>query len=110
MKRNKADFSIDFPTENISKPVELVFEERVEENDIINWWMNIATHVLTIEVHFPATLKVEVYPHHPEEKILKKINNSHWECKGVMLPGQGFEIRLSPARPQSAGTGAPSGL
>jgi len=112
VKDNRADFSIYFPEENSSKDVELVFEEWVKENDVITWWMNAATLALKVQVNVPATLDVKVHPHHPEEKILTKISNSCWECKGVMLPGQGFEIRLSPVQAQSGGTGTevvPSG-
>jgi hypothetical protein len=105
VKNNKADFSIYFPQEKNKKSVEVKMEERVGESDVINWWMNTQTLGVTVEVHAPATLSVEVHPHHPEKKILAKIeNNPRWECKGVMLPGQGFEIRLSPAPTLSAST------
>ena len=106
VKGNEAEFSIYFRKEKDSKFVELTFEERVKENDVINWWMNIATQALRIEVYAPSTLDVDIEAHHPEESILEPKSKSCWAGDGVMLPGQGFEIRLSPVRATSSGDGA----
>jgi hypothetical protein len=104
----KASFWTFFLYEKEWKRVEVSFQEWVNPTDVINWWMNIATRKIRVEVDVPSGLNVELHAHHPEENILGKstpaeANPKRWETSetAVMLPGQGFELRFKPNAGQS---------
>jgi hypothetical protein len=107
--RERVSFYLDFTYEKEWWKVEVSFQERVYPRDVINWWMNVATRKITVEVDAPSGLNVELHAHHPEENILGKstqaeTNRKRWETSetAVMLPGQGFELRFSQPTPQAA--------
>jgi hypothetical protein len=91
----KADFEVPFIGHGKKKKVSVRFSERVSETDIITWWMSIATIGLSITVTVPDNLNVTVSAHHPVGVFQVGVKG-HWVFKGVMLPGQGFEIQLTP--------------
>ena len=91
-----AHFDVDFIRSSNNKKISVIFSERVRETDVINWWMPTATSRLCVTVTVPDTLDVRVRVHHPEDKLLHLVAPRHWAFDGVMLPGQGLEIQLTP--------------
>lgn len=76
-------------------PVELEFEERLTCPDTIVWWMGRVTKNITIVVKgVPEAMCVGVKTFHPAQGQLEQIADQTWQFTGIMLPGQGVEIRV----------------
>jgi len=93
-----AKLSRDFDHEKDTATVGLAFTEVVKCPDTISWWMRITTR--NPEFSFPvlpSDMEVELSPCHPGgQGRLKPVGREvrHWQFDGVMLPGQGVEIRF----------------
>ncbi len=77
-------------------PVELEFIETVDCPDIIIWWMGRVTRNVTLKIEqLPSSWSVDVQTYHPAPHLLVPTgNDNEWSFTGVMLPGQGVEIRI----------------
>src|SRR5262249_27642939 len=84
---------------NDTLDVQIVFTESFDCPDVLVWWMNRTTENAAITVEgLPPSWKVDVKTFHPgPPDQLTPRGPNHWEFNGVLLPGQGFEIRIGPA-------------
>lgn len=90
--------------------VAVAFDEVITCPDVVTWWMSRVTRNLALEISgIPDTMYVEVKTFHPSGNELEKDPvKPRWKFTGVMLSGQGFEVRLKkkearvelPAAPQ----------
>ena len=100
-----ATFDVYFVKAREKKSVKVEFIETVAGTDVINWWTTTATKGLTVGVTVPLTdsgspaLAVTIQAHHPAGEFKPDPHiQTKWTFEGVMLPGQGFEIRLTPKK------------
>jgi hypothetical protein len=90
-----ADFDISFTRRKREAKVALQFLEYIDPIDTINWWMTTSTNKVFVNVEVPTNFNAVVQAHHPAAKELLKGNLAEgWTFDGVMLPGQGFEVRV----------------
>lgn len=76
--------------------VALQFDELIRYPDTIVWWMNRTTSDVSIEiVGAPETWTIEPRVFHPSRrKFEPTTGNRKWHFDSLLLPGQGFEIRM----------------
>jgi hypothetical protein len=90
------DFDVAFSKKRKEAAVELQFLEYIDPTDTINWWMNTSTNTIRVKVMAPQEFTdVIVEAHHPARALLTGDRINGWTFDGVMLPGQGLEIRVT---------------
>ena len=89
------DFDIQFSPRRKEAKVAVQFLEYIDPTDTINWWMNTSTETVLVKVSAPVKFEADIEAHHPAPRgLLTGDLASGWTFGGVMLPGQGLEIRL----------------
>jgi hypothetical protein len=93
--------TLEFPVKpdrhNDRLQVEVEFNELINCPDIISWWMTRVTRNVTITLQgLPESWSVDVETFHPAPRQLVSIGKNQWRFTGIMLPGQGIEIRIRP--------------
>jgi hypothetical protein len=75
--------------------VALELREVVRFPDTFTWWMPVTTRRPEFKVaRMPLNMRFEIKVCHPMPDLLKpRMAEKHWQFDGIMLPGQGFEIR-----------------
>ena len=53
--------------------------------------------------NLPEAWSVDVVMNHPPFQQMDQVGTNQWEFKGVLLPGQGFEIRIRPKEANAPG-------
>jgi len=94
----KLEFPAKLQMMGASMAVELEFTEIVGRPDTIVWWMPHVTRDVDVKIDgLPSNWAAEVETYHPAPHQLVPNGSSAWQFTGIMMPGQGIEIRIVPA-------------
>jgi hypothetical protein len=79
--------------------VKVEFVEELSCPESISWWMYKATRNLIVKIeNLPPEWSVNTTTPHPAARKLHAEGDDSWEFRGIMLPGQGIELRFQHQR------------
>ena len=99
------NFQVKLSKNHPEKRIEYEFKELIYCPDVAVWSMSLSTLCVALEIkNLPKEWSVDVEMNHPPDHRMPKVGTNQWGFNGVLLPGQGFEIRIRPE-----GSGGPQG-